>query len=165
MNKKDKIENKASEYKFEHYTESLFYDIEFTAKYIKRMGYNRCNELNMGISPEEVLALDIILLNPGICQRDLAKKLLKDRAGTGRVLLQLEAKEFVERFVDTKGNRLVRKMKLTPKGEEMLTIATNKLAPYAQKTAKAFSDENKKQLKELLNKLRCILAENIDTKI
>ncbi len=165
MKKKEETDKQVSEYKFDHYTESLFYDIEFTAKYIKRMGYNRCSELNMGVSPEEVLALDIILLNPGICQRDLAKKLLKDRAGTGRVLLQLEAKKFVERFVDTKGNRLVRKMKLTPKGEEMLSIATNKLDPYAKKIAKTFSEENRKQLKELLDKLRCILAENVDTQI
>ena len=97
------------EMNFEHYTQSIFYDLEFTTKYIKRMGYNFCNELNMCIGPEEVLALDIIYLTPGICQRDLAKKLLKDRAGTGRVLLQLESKGFVERFVDTKGNRLVRK--------------------------------------------------------
>lgn len=149
----------------EHYTESLFYEFEFTAKYIKRMGYNYCNELDMGVSPEEVLALDIILLNPGICQRDLAKKLLKDRAGTGRVLLQLEAKGFVERFVDTKGNRLVRKMKLTPSGEEMLKMANAKIIPRVQKIKEKFSEENERQLKELLDKLRRILAENVHTQI
>lgn len=149
----------------EHYTESLFYDLEFTTKYIKRMGYNYCNELDMGISPEEVLALDIILLNPGICQRDLAKKLLKDRAGTGRVLLQLEAKGFVERFVDTKGNRLVRKMKLTADGDEMLKMANAKIIPRVKKIKEKFSKEEEIQLKELLDKLRRILAENVHTQI
>lgn len=149
----------------EHYTESLFYDLEFTTKYIKRMGYNYCNELDMGISPEEVLALDIILLNPGICQRDLAKKLLKDRAGTGRVLLQLEAKGFVERFVDTKGNRLVRKMKLTVDGDEMLKMANAKIIPRVKKIKEKFSKEEERQLKELLDKLRRILAENVHTQI
>lgn len=150
---------------FKHYTESIFYELEFTAKYIKRMGYNYCNELNMEVGPEEVLALDIIYLNPGICQRDLAKKLLKDRAGTGRVLLQLEAKGFVERFVDTKGNRLVRKMKLTPNGEEMLKLATEKFTPLAKKIKENFSPEKGEQLKNLLNELRAILAENVKTQI
>ena len=153
------------EMNFKHYTQSIFYDLEFTTKYIKRMGYNFCNELDMNIGPEEVLALDIIYLNPGICQRDLAKKLLKDRAGTGRVLLQLEAKGFVERFVDTKGNRLVRKMKLTESGKDMLKLATNKIEPYVNKLKDAFSEEDKNQLKSLLDKLRRILAENVTTQI
>ncbi len=150
---------------FKHYTESIFYEIEFTAKYIKRMGYNYCNELDMGVGPEETLALDIIYLNPGICQRDLAKKLLKDRAGTGRVLLQLEAKGFVERFVDTKGNRLVRKMKLTPSGAEMLKLATEKFTPIVKKIKSDFSPEKGEKLKNLLNELRTILAENVKTQI
>ncbi len=153
------------EMNFEHYTQSIFYDLEFTTKYIKRMGYNFCNELNMCIGPEEVLALDIIYLTPGICQRDLAKKLLKDRAGTGRVLLQLESKGFVERFVDTKGNRLVRKMKLTESGKDMLKLATNKIEPYVKKIKEAFSEEDKNQLKNLLDKFRRILAENVTTQI
>lgn len=153
------------EMNFEHYTQSIFYDLEYTTKYIKRMGYNFCNELNMCIGPEEVLALDIIYLNPGICQRDLAKKLLKDRAGTGRVLLQLESKGFVERFVDTKGNRLVRKMKLTESGKDMLKLATNKIEPYVKKIKEAFSEEDKNQLKNLLDKFRRILAENVTTQI
>ncbi len=150
---------------FKHYTESIFYELEFTAKYIKRMGYNYCNELDMGVGPEETLALDIIYLNPGICQRDLAKKLLKDRAGTGRVLLQLEAKGFVERFVDTKGNRLVRKMRLTPSGEEMLKLATEKFSPLAKKIKSDFSPEKGEQLKKLLEEIRTILAENVKTQI
>lgn len=150
---------------FKHYTESIFYELEFTAKYIKKMNYYYCNELDMGIGPEETLALDIIYLNPGICQRDLAKKLLKDRAGTGRVLLQLEAKGFVERFVDTKGNRLVRKMKLTQNGAEMLKLATEKFIPLVKKIKTDFPQEKEEQMKNLLSELRTILAENVKTQI
>lgn len=150
---------------FKHYTESIFYELEFTAKYIKKMSYNYCNELDMGIGSEETLALDIIYLNPGICQRDLAKKLLKDRAGTGRVLLQLEAKGFVERFVDTKGNRLVRKMKLTQNGAEMLKLATEKFIPLVKKIKTDFPQEKEEQMKNLLSELRTILAENVKTQI
>lgn len=163
MKKENNIDEQVEDFK--HYTESIFYELEFTAKYIKRMGYNYCNELDMGVGPEETLALDIIYLNPGICQRDLAKKLLKDRAGTGRVLLQLEAKGFVERFVDTKGNRLVRKMKLTQSGVEMLKLVTEKFSPLAKKIKTDFSKEKGEQLKNLLSELRTILSENVKTQI
>ncbi len=149
----------------EHYTESTFYEIELTAKYIKRMALNYFNNVNMEATPEEFLAIDVILLNPGICQRDLAKKLLKDRAGTGRVLLSLEAKGFIDRFVTTKGNRLVRNMKVTPKGEEMLKIGVEKLAPSIMKTREQFTDEDSQELKRILRKLRRILAENVTTQI
>ncbi len=150
---------------YEHYTKSTFYEIELTARYIKRMALNHFNNVKMEASPEEFLALDIILLNPGICQRDLAKELLKDRAGTGRVLLSLEAKGLVERFVTTKGNRLVRNMKVTEKGENVLKEGVLKLQPSIRKTREQFTDEDSKQLKETLRKLRRILAENVKTQI
>ncbi|MGN0015306.1 MAG: MarR family winged helix-turn-helix transcriptional regulator [Candidatus Gastranaerophilaceae bacterium] len=150
---------------FEHYSEGVFYQIELTAKYIKRMGLNHFNQLNIDIGPEEFLALDIIYLNPGICQRDLAKKLLKDRAGTGRILLTLEAKGLVERFVSTKGNRLVRNMKLTPKGEEALKQSQEKLIPSIMKLKEIFPKEDCDELKRILEKLRKILSDNVETQI
>lgn len=150
---------------FEHYTEGVFYQLEFTAKYIKRMGLNYFNQLPIDINPEEFLALDIIYLNPGICQRDLAKELLKDRAGTGRILLSLEAKGFVERYITTKGNRLVRNMKLTPQGEEALVKGQEILTPSIKKIKELFSKEDADELKRILEKLRKLLAENVKTQI
>lgn len=149
----------------EHYTESTFYAIELTSKYIKRMGLNYFNKMNMEISPEEFLALDVIMLNPGLCQRDLAKKILKDRAGTGRILLSLEAKGMVERFVTTKGNRLVRTMKLTSKGEETKKKCEKILAPSIFKLREEFTEKDSEELIRILKKLRKILAENVETQI
>lgn len=150
---------------FEHYAEGVFYQLELTAKYIKRMGLNYFSKLPIDIGLEEFLALDIIYLNPGICQRDLAKELLKDRASTGRILLLLESKGFVERFVTTKGNRLVRNMKLTPKGEEALVKGQEIIAPSIVKIKELFSKEDADELKRILQKLRKILAENVETQI
>jgi len=150
---------------FEHYTESTFYAIELTSKYIKRMGLNYFNKINMEITPEEFLALDVIFLNPGMCQRDLAREILKDRAGTGRILLSLEAKGMVERFVTTKGNRLVRTMKLTDKGEETRKKCENTLTPSILKIREQFTDEDSRELKRILKKLRLIMAEHVETQI
>lgn len=149
----------------EHYTESIFYQLQLTARYVEIMGANRLNQLGFDMGPKELLALDIIYLNPGICQRDLAKQLLKDRAGTGRILLSLEAKGLIERFVTTKGNRLVRNMKLTEKGEAYLKKCQEKLMPSIQKAKKSFTEEDEKILKNILQKLRKIFSENIDTQI
>lgn len=150
---------------FEHYTESTFYAIELTSKYIKRMGLNYFNKIHMEISPEEFLALDVIMLNPGLCQRDLAKEILKDRAGTGRILLSLEAKGMVERFVATKGNRLVRTMKLTPKGEETRKKCESILTPSILKIREKFTEKDSEELKRILKKLRKILSDNVETQI
>ena len=150
---------------FEHYSEGIFYQLELTAKYIKRLGLNYFNEMKMEVNPEEFLALDIIYLNPGICQRDLAKELLKDRAGTGRILFSLETKGLVERFITTKGNRLVRNMKLTEKGKEVLKKGQEKLIPSIIKIKEQFPREDADELKRILVKLRKILSDNVKTQI
>ena len=78
--------------------------------------------LNIPLTMDEFVALDVIQANDGICQRELAKLILKDRPNTGRILNSLEEKGYVERFVDTKNNRLVRKMILTEEGIEKILI-------------------------------------------
>ena len=104
----------------EHFTDTVMYEIEITSKYIKHMGSKLFNQLGFKITPEEYTALDTINIHENICQRDLAKLILKDRAGTGRIIASLEEKKLVKRYVDTKGNRLVRKMKITEDGIKVL---------------------------------------------
>ena len=98
-------------YKCEHYTDSIYYQLEQTAKYCKYLGMQIFQKLDLPISLDEFVILDILIDNEEICQRDLAKLILKDRPCTGRLLNSLEEKGFIERFDDTKNNRLVKKMK------------------------------------------------------
>ena len=150
---------------FENYAESPFYQISSTAKYIKKMIMNYFDQIGIDVTSEEFLALNIIYFNPGICQRDLAKELLRDRAGTGRVVSSLESKGLVERSINTKGNHLVRNMKLTPFGEEVLNQAQNKLSSTAEKMIKLFPEEETAELKKLLDKLKKVIAEQVKTNI
>ena len=103
-----------------HYTETIHYDIEQLARVMKLAAVQTFNKLKLDITPDEFSTLDVISCHSGICQRDLAKLILKDRANTGRILDSLEEKELVTRFVDTKSNRLVKKMALTEKGYKKL---------------------------------------------
>ena len=152
-------------YKCQHYTESIFYQFEQTAKYCRYLGVQVFQKLNMSVTPDEFSALDVIMLNEGICQRELAKIILKDRPNTGRILDSLEKKGYVERFVDTKNNRLVRRVKLTDIGKTVTEDTSNKLRDYISNLPKVFSDEDKEKLKDLIIRFRESLEQEVEMKI
>ena len=64
----------------QHFTDTIFYQIELTARYCKILGQQVFEKYDTGISVEEYTALDVIMVNRNLCQRDLAKIILKDRA-------------------------------------------------------------------------------------
>ncbi len=107
----------------------------------------------MPVTPDEFYALDVIMLNDNICQRELAKLILKDRPNTGRILDSLEEKGYIERFADTKNNRLVRRMRITEEGRRVTEETSSKLRDYISKLPKIFSDEDKDLLKKINSKI------------
>ena len=76
--------------KTKHFTDTIFYQIELTARYTKMLGMQLFGKLGVGLTIEEFSALDTISANKELCQRDLAKLILKDRANTGKLLDSLE---------------------------------------------------------------------------
>ena len=76
--------------RIKHFTDSLYYDIEQSARLMKKASIQFFDILQIDITPDEYSALDTISCNAGICQRDLAILILKDRANTGRILDSLE---------------------------------------------------------------------------
>lgn len=121
--------------------------------------------LNIPLTMDEFVALDVIQANDGICQRELAKLILKDRPNTGRILNSLEEKGYVERFVDTKNNRLVRKMILTEEGKKVTKDVTEIVKNHIEKLPKVFSDEDKETLMLSLKKFRETLEKEVAMKI
>lgn len=152
-------------YKYQHYTDSIFYQIEQTAKYCRFLGVQVFQKLDMPITPDEFYALDVIMLNNNICQRELAKIILKDRPNTGRILDSLERKGYIERYADTKNNRLVRRMRITEEGTKTANETSNKLKDYISKLPKIFSDEDKDLLRKLIVKFRNSLEQEVEMKI
>ena len=130
------------------YNECLFFAIEQICKYIQE---DYISKYNQEITHDEFRVMDIINYNPDICQRDLAKLALRDCVKIGRILNNLEKRGLLERFNDMKGNRLVKKMKLTLKGENLYFEILNRIEPETnqifEKTFSSFSD------KERLNNL------------
>lgn len=148
-----------------HYTDSIYYEIELTARYCRYLGTQLFDRLGIELNPVEFSALDTIYCNPGICQRDLAKLILKDRANTGRILDSLENRNLVERFSDTKNNRLVRMIKITPLGTETMKQITDKFRPAVEKAINTITQKEMDALRGSLRHLRDALSNIVDTQI
>lgn len=156
---------KEKDLKIMHYTDSPSYELELTSKYCKALLIKLFNQVCSEISPEEFAVLDTVSCHRGLCQRDLAKLILRDRANTGRVLDSLEKKGFIVRSNDTKNNRLVRIVNITPSGEVILNELTLRFQPIHEKMCKIFSKEDLLILRASLKKVREAISQIVDMQI
>lgn len=148
-----------------HFINSIYYQLEQTAKYCKYLGNQLFERLKLPIPLDEFVILDTISIHGEICQRDLAKLILKDRPSTGRLLNSLEEKGLIKRFADTKNNRLVRKTKLTVKGENLLKKMTEVLKVYFAGLPEILSGEKVVELKQRIREFREGLEKEVEMKI
>ncbi len=151
--------------KEKHYINSIYYQLELTAKYCKYLGSQLIKKINVPITLDEVVTLDTIATNGEMSQRDLAKLILKDRSSTGRILSSLENRGFVKRTADTKNNRLIRKIMLTEAGKNTLSGITVELKEYLQKIPQILSEEKIDKIKESMSEFREILKQEVELNI
>lgn len=151
--------------KIPHYTESPMYELELTARYCRMFGAQLFQKVCNEIKPEEFAALDTISAHDSLCQRDLARLILKDRANTGRIVNSLEEKGYILRINDTKNNRLVRVLKITNTGCELLSQINNKLLDVHQTISGVLSQEDVEKMRVQLKIVREALSKLIDIQI
>jgi DNA-binding MarR family transcriptional regulator len=148
-----------------HYINTLYYQIEQTAKYCRYLGVQLFEKLDFIISLDEFVTLDTLVINGEICQRDLAKLILKDRPSTGRILNTLEEKGLIKRFNDTKNNRPVRKISMTARGKDVLHKTTEELKKYLEKIPNTFSIEKIEEMKKNMKEFRKSLEKEVEMNI
>ena len=148
-----------------HFTDSIFYEIELTAKYCTMLGAQVFEKFNTGSPVKEFTTLDTILCNPGICQRDLAKLILVDRANTGKILDSLEKKGFIERKLAVKNNRLVKIAELTEAGRRKAEEVTTLVRPHMETVRKKIQNTDLSKVTSLLKELREVLKDTIEIQI
>lgn len=149
--------------KLPKFTESLPYLIEEIAIYLELHGKVFFEKIAGNIiTAEECRTLHVIEDNPDICQRDLARLILRDRVRTGRILDSLEGKGFIHRYGDLKNKRLVKKMKLTEQGKILFADIENKLKPYVDIMRDEFTEKQSQELKELLYSLKSVLSKIVE---
>lgn len=145
-----------------HFTDTIFYQVELTARYTKMLGMQLFGKLGVGLTIEEFSALDTISANNGLCQRDLAKLILKDRANTGKLLDSLEAKGLIERELAVKNNRPVKVVTITEKGTKTYDETYSKLEPHHRIIKEKIANTDLAKVGELLRELREVLEDTLD---
>lgn len=148
-----------------HYTDSIHYELEQTSRLMNMLTNQLFKKLELTTTLDEYIALDTVSVNAGICQRDLAKLILKDRANTGRILNELEQKGFITRFIDTKKNRLVKKLGITENGLKELNDINNKIKKYLSGVTKRIPPEDVIRVQAILKEFRLELEKVVETNI
>ncbi len=109
--------------------------------------------------------MDVLICNPKMCQRDLAKLILKDRANTGKLLDSLEKKGFVSRHLSIKNNRPVKIVELTEEGAEKLKDINEKLEPNTKLIKEKIANSDIAKVSGLLKELREFLNDTLEVNI
>ena len=148
-----------------HFTDTIFYQVELTARYTKLLGTQLFGKLGVGLTPEEFSTLDTISAHEELCQRDIAKLILKDRANTGKLLDSLEGKGYIERELTSKNNRPVKIVRMTEVGKKVYAETYAKLQPHHKVVKERIANTDLEKLGELLKDLREILEDTIDIDI
>ena len=164
VNATDGKNNKMKKEKI-HYTEGMLFQVRLTSRYLSLMGTQVFEKLSMPISFEDYLILDIISYNEGICHRDLAKMLLRDRSNLGKIVSKLEQLKLVKVKLDTRNNRTVKKIYITDKGCNLCDKIYEKVEPHINFVMNRIDTKEQELVSNSLMKFRQILDELVETKI
>ncbi len=126
------------------YIESLPYEIELTARICHESARRMVESFTDEVSIDEFTVLDTIIARPNLSQADLARLILKGKAHTGRFLMALEDKGFIERHVAERDGKLIKVSSVTEKGLDLYNSIIASMKPSI-KNFEAFMDENEIQ--------------------
>ncbi|MBP7211645.1 MarR family transcriptional regulator [bacterium] len=147
------------------YTESLQYNLEAAARVIQEAISLKFKNNNFGISYDEFIILDEISHNPGILQIELARKILKGRAYTGKFLSSLEDKGFIERRKSIKGKRqVIMPNYITSNGRKVLKVGIETVRNFVDFVPTIENEKNIDYILTFMKKLKSEVQENYDVK-
>ncbi|MCM1009886.1 MAG: MarR family winged helix-turn-helix transcriptional regulator [Fusobacterium sp.] len=138
-----------------HCIGTLFYNLEQTSRICRAFCENYFKEHGEGhVSFDEFIILETIACYPDSSQRELAKHILKGASHTSKILAVLEKKELITRPVDTKENRIIRRIVLTPKGLEEYKFAEKLALEFAQSVENAIGTKDANECCKFLEKIK-----------
>lgn len=149
----------------EHFRDTIFYQIELTAKYCKLLGAQVFEQFKIGLTIEEYTILDTLISKQELCQRDLAKLILKDRANTGKLLDGLEKRGYITRKLSMKNNRPVKLIEITQEGIYKVEEAAKRIRPHYIAIKEKIANSDIARVGSLLTELRHVLEESLKIQI
>lgn len=150
--------------KYTNYTNFWLHDLELTSRITHEITRKFFETNDFPINLDEYIILDTLLNNPDLLQMKLANIILKGRAHTGRFLISLENKGFVERIPSKNGQRLVMRSKVTNDGKKIHSKITKGVQKLAADCSKDLPDEMIENLQNTLKQIRTSLTEKFDVK-
>ena len=149
----------------ERYAECLPYLVDKASVYFRLHGSSVLQRLGLDLTIDQFIALDAIALSSDICQRDLAKILLKDRSNVTRIVSILEKKSLIKRISTTKLKRPVKMIKITEKGQKVVDELSPVLKGDLKDFTSSFSANDLEQFVDTLNKIISKISENENIQI
>ena len=137
-----------------NYTDGIFYQLKLTTRYIDAFAEQLFKKLDVGLSPFEFGVMDLISKSEGLCQRDLAKLMLKDRASVGRILGLLERDNYVEIQIKKRNNRIVKMLALTNVGKEKLNVVYSIVEEIFADVKSLFTEGEEEKIVQILKDFR-----------
>jgi len=137
-----------------HCIHSLFYNIAQTSRICELFCEDYFKKHAQGVNFDDFIILDTIFCYPDLCQRDLAKLVLKGTSHVSKLLFSLEERGLITRPVDTKGKRIVKKIVMTKKGKETYDYALKVAIDYAKQVENSIKKEEATSCIEFLNKIK-----------
>lgn len=150
--------------KYTNYTQFWLYDLELTSRITHEIARKFFEKHQYPINLDEYIIMDTLLNNPEVLQLKLANMILKGRAHTGRFLIALEEKGYVERIPSKNGKRLVMISKVTSEGKKLHKEITKNIRLLAQQCSECVTDEMVDDLQKILKTIRTSLQEKFDVK-
>lgn len=136
---------------FTHYINCLPYELESASRIVHESIVRFFEESKFGISHDEFVILDTLIVYPGILQIDLARLILKGRAHTGRFLVSLETKGLVKRTPILKGRRAVISNTITEDGFKLHKKIADAIKNHMNSFDRKLTDNMEKQLIQMLH--------------
>lgn len=150
---------------FDCYAKTFPYLIDKASIYIRLKGASKLNEMGADITLEQFITLDAISANNEICQRDLAKILLKDRSNVTRILNILESKGLITRETTNKGSRIVKITHLTKSGQSVMDNFAIEMKNDLNRLMSQFNKEELKITEKILREISEKISETVNIQI
>lgn len=146
------------------YIDNVFYKLDQTARVAELMARN-CYKMYQDtdkpiLDLDEFKILSHIMDDPNLSQSDIGKLVYKGKAHVGKILNELEKKNYIERDLTTRNNIIIKHTVITEQGKEIYFYTDEKFKEINQNIKKMFAEEELKTLKFLLDKLKTAMLNN-----
>lgn len=143
--------------KDKYYIDSLPYEIELTARICHESARKMVESYTNEITIDEFTVLDTIIARPNLSQADLARLILKGKAHTGRFLMSLEDKGFIERHVEERDGKLIKVSSVTTEGLALYNDIVKSMKPSIKMFESVISENEVMNIISNLKKFRAAI--------